>query len=148
MRIILAVIFIASSTCLAAQKKYDCIVFLKTISGDDSARLVGKMKWIEDSSVTIIYRKQEMIINWKNIQGISFRKHDGFMRTVLPIALLTSSLCLIDPFGGWLLAPIAFSYTMILGIPIYFISRNHEYGISNYHDFQLLQSVASKYISK
>lgn len=121
-----------------------------------------------DSSLTVFAKKHEMVFDWKEIKVIKFRKHNGFMRTVVPIALLTGATvtaiaaisytnslhnggCGCLSSEGVIVAlafPLVTIETLLYGAPTYFITRNHTYPINSYNDFLKLKQAASKYTIK
>lgn len=161
MRKNLLIIFILLSVSSYSQKKYDCIVITK-YTGDslNEHRFVGYMRIITDSSILLISKKGDSIFNWRDLQAVKFRKHNGFMRTVFPLAVM-ASFCLSEIEANALVTAnylkpelklfLTIGYSIFI-IPtstiVYFITRNHKYSIDSYPDFLKLKRAASKYIFK
>ena len=159
MKVILVVIFVMYSGILFSQKRYDCIIH--TNGNDNENRYVGSLYKYGDSTITIITARMDTTFNYKNITSISFRKHNGFMRTVLPLSVISSYavvrlilaanptlpylIPLVSLFGTILYSTFV---TIPIGTVIYFATRNHVYKISNYDDYKKLMLVSNKYIVK
>jgi hypothetical protein len=158
--------FIFLSTFSFSQKRYDCIVITR-YEGDNpdslkTHRFVGYLKGMDDSTVYLIAKQNDKVFNWQDIEAVKFRKHNGFMRTVLPLAAIASfSLSEIELntppiapsyFKSELIPLLTIAYSVILTIPagtiIYFATRNHKFIIHSYPDFIKLKHDSSKYIFK
>ncbi len=168
MKTFFTIFFILISSILLAQKKYDCIVILRHEEGEEIARIRGKLEIVNDSSLTLLVKDKIKVIDWDLIQTVRFRKHNGFMRTafstVVGISLaevIVSTIsnnstngqhscgCLIvSPPPKLFLMTIALFFNSFIAVPIYFITRDHNYSIVNFQDFQKLKSLSEKYISK
>ena len=148
MKTIFTTTFIFVSIFLLAQKKYDCLVITKNMNGEDSTKFLGRLKVASDSTLTLLVKKHDTIFNWNEIRVVKFRVHNGFMRTVVPISLITYSVISITiPFGA-LIFPAVIVYTLFPGMPIYYLARNHKYIIGSYDDFLKMKHSSSKYIIK
>jgi hypothetical protein len=157
-------VFVFMAMLTMAQKKYDCIVFLKDKDRAKNTRIVGRMTAIEDSSFTLLTKKEELTFNWNNVSVVKFRMHNGYMRSVLPIIFGTSAAFGLIAYIGTpandhsaffdknAIGPVIFVVTSISNIffctPIYFIARNHKFRIHSYNDFLKLKQSSSKYIFK
>lgn len=151
-----------------SQKKYDCIVITK-YEGDNidslkTHRFLGYLKSIDDSVVYLSTKREDSLFNWHDIKVVKFRKHNGFMRTVLPLALLTSFVTVetwlyYEPPASTVSYLIPFitvlgtgAYTVFFTLPagtiIYFITRNHNFPVNSYGDFLRLKQKSVKYILK
>lgn len=148
MKTIFTAAFIFISVFLLAQKKYDCLVITKNLNGEDSTRFLGRLKVASDSTLTLLVKKQETILNWNEIRVVKFRVHNGFMRTFVPISFITySAISITVPFAA-LIFPAVIVYTLFPGMPIYYLVRNHKYIINSYDDFLQMKHSSSKYIIK
>ncbi|MBS1579285.1 MAG: hypothetical protein JST29_06555 [Bacteroidetes bacterium] len=156
------------SVSVFSQKKYDCIVLLKDNFPTDSMRVVGKLKQVEDSAIIVITKKGEQLFNWNDIVAVKFRKHNGFMRTVVPAVVLAAAATTIITAievsnskhnGGCgcvsssqVIVPLVFPIVTLLGLfvgtPTYFALRNKNFIISDYNSFLTLKLASKKYIHK
>ncbi len=147
-------------TILLAQKRYDCILILKHEIGENVTRIKGKLKIVNDSSLAILVNEKMKMIDWNLIQTIRFRKRHGYMRTVIPLCFIASASLVvvvslytsITPSHEWVVPFITgvvfVNLLTYIGTPIYFLTRDHNFKISNHQDFLKLQTIASKYIRK
>lgn len=161
MKTLLTAAFIFISSILLAQKKYDCVVISKNYYGEDSTRFVGSLKFVSDSSIVIFSKEQIIEFNWKQLKAVNFRKHDGFTRTALPIAVssgvLGASIVIASNTGMGKLFAIIFApiiaksitfYSLFIITPTYFIFRNKAFYINTYDAFLNFKQSSAKYILK
>jgi hypothetical protein len=148
MKIIFTAAFLFVSIFLFAQKKYDCVVITKNLNGESSTKFSGRLKSVNDSSLVLLVKKHETVFNWNEIGVVKFRVHNGFMRTVVPISLITYTIIALTVPYGAMVYPAVIVYTIFPGMPIYYLTRNHKYYINSYEEFLKVKKVSSKYIIK
>ena len=165
MKTIFTTAFIFVSSFLFAQKKYDCIIYCKLPSLNDSLpkeeRFVGYLRFITDSNIVIRYYGEEVSYSWKDVSRVKFRLHNGFGRIALPIAggigILGASIVIAANAGvsqayAIVFSPLVAIYFSVSSLyfvtPAYFIFRNKTFGINSYEDFIKLKQVSPKYITK
>ena len=143
-----------------AQKRYDCILFTNKRSDSVKHRFVGRLLNLTDSSITLDLHKKDTTIYWGDISTIKFRKHNDFLRTILPSSilsagLLTGGILYVFPFINYYISTSTFMivgtayfsivYTIPIGTIYYFISRNEKFRIKSYQNYLMLKLFSEKY---
>ncbi len=154
MKQLLLAVFLLIAAVAIAQKRYDCVVI--PLKGK---RTVGLLKAISDSTLLV----GEKLFNWKEVRVVRFRKHNGFFRTVVPIfvAVGVPFGVIVEAIGsgfnnssynilhaGLLTLYLFGSALIVEGMPIYFLTRNKNFPINTYDDFQSLKLASNKYLIK